>query len=214
MQAMQALRCRKQIHMTNDARFNEAILLMDDANALDPRRTDYDGGTVGRELAFSRRVYAAVQELVDDASEELLLAARGHTLRRWEIPRDTYPKTTLGYHEWRDALAKLHADAAATILADVEYAPETIGRVKDLILRKRWPEDADARTLEDADCIVFLQTKLAEYLDVWDENKTVHILRRTLGKMTPEGREKALGLELGPRAQKLVARARAGMEAS
>ena len=33
--------------------------------------------------------------------ETLLLAARAHHLRRWELPRDSYPVGRAGYLRWR-----------------------------------------------------------------------------------------------------------------
>src|SRR3990172_9081229 len=106
--------------MRDDKRFAEAIRRIDEANGEDPRRELVDGTAQARELLFARRVYDWVRMLVAEPSEELLLAARGHTLRRWMIPRDRYPRTTPGYHQWRDALAAFHADQAAEILHEVD----------------------------------------------------------------------------------------------
>ncbi len=160
-----------------------------------------------RELLFAQRVYEWVRKLADDPSEELLLAARAHTLRRWMIPRDRYPRTTTGYHQWRDALARFHADEAESILGPVGYPADNIGRIRDFITKQNWPEDKEACVLEDADCLVFLETKLSDYLDAWEESKTLRILKGTLRKMTPAGRAQALQLELGDRVLELVRRA-------
>lgn len=61
--------------------------------------------------------------------------------------------------------------------------------------------------LEDADCLVFLETKLTDYLDEWEEEKTIHILQRTLKKMTPQARTNALQLKLGLREGKILQKA-------
>lgn len=188
-------------------RFAEAIRRIDAANAEDPRSQIVDRRPQSRELLFSQRTYDWIPRLVDSPSEELLLAARGHTLRRWMIPRDGYPKTNLGYHEWRDALARFHADQAAAILREVGYPDATIERVSLLITRQLWPQDPEARALEDADCLVFLETKLAGYIDDWGEAKTVQILKGTWGKMTPKAREFAKSLDLAPRERELLKRA-------
>ncbi len=167
-----------------------------------------DGKPQSRELLFAQRVYEWVRKLVDHPSEELLLAARAHTLRRWLIPRDRYPKTTVGYHQWRDALAQFHADEAESILRAVGYSDEKIRTISAFITKKNWPEDSEACALEDADCLVFLETKLGDYIDAWEESKALRILKRTIRKMTPEGRALALQLKLGDREHELVRRAK------
>ena len=194
--------------MEKDQQFAEAIERIDAANRDDPRTELVDGQPQSRELLFAQRVYEWVRKLVDDPSEELLLAARAHTLRRWMIPRDQYPMTTVGYHQWRDALAKFHADEAESILRPIGYSDEKIRKLKAFITKKNWPENQEACALEDADCLVFLETKLSDYVDAWEESKTLRILQRTLRKMTPDGRGRADQLKLGEREQELVRRAK------
>jgi hypothetical protein len=186
----------------------EALRRIDAANAEDPRTEAANGADQPRELLFARRVYDWVTRLVTDPSETLLLAARAHTLRRWMVPRDRYPMTNLGYHEWRDACAAFHAQEAERILLDVGYPRATIDRVKAHITKQNWESDPDGRALEDADCLVFLETKLESYLDEWDEKKTVNILKNTLRKMTPAGKELAGGLRLSGRCAELLRRAK------
>ncbi len=180
---------------------------MDDANAEDPRREVIDGIEQPRELHFARHVYDWVTRLVARPSEALLLAARGHTLRRWTVPRDSFPKDNPGYHQWRDACTSMHARETERILIDTDYPRDIIDRVNSLILRRNWQNDAEGRTLEDADCLAFLETKLARYLDDWDDEKTVNILRGTLRKMTPQAITLACSLNLDPRCADLLRRA-------
>ncbi len=193
--------------MQRDERFSEAIKKIDAANMEDPRSEIVHGSPQPRELLFAQRVYRWVEQLVAEPSEELLLAARAHTLCRWRIPRDRYPMTTVGYHQWRNALAQFHADEAESILRAASYPVDKIQKVRDFITKENWPENKEACVLEDADCLVFLDTKLPDYLDAWEESKTLRILRRTLRKMTPEGRAQALQLKLGDRVRELVRRA-------
>ncbi len=194
--------------MRNEERFAEAIRRFDETNGEDPRTELVEGTRQARELLFARRVYEWVPKLIAERSEELLLAARGHTLRRWMIPRDQYPKTAPGYRRWREALAAFHAEQAAGILKEVGYSDATVARVRALILRKNWRNDAEGRALEDADCLVFLETKLDGYLDEWEEEKTVNILKKTLRKMTPAGKEHAGCLRLSDRCAELLRRAK------
>ena len=193
--------------MQKDNRFAEAIKKIDAANMEDARSEIVDGRSQPRELLFAQRVYRWVEHLVEEPSEELLLAARAHTLRRWMIPRDRYPMTTIGYHQWRNALARFHADEAETILHAVGYPAKQIQSIRDFITKKNWPENKEACVLEDADCLVFLETKLADYIDAWEESKALRILQRTIRKMTPEGRTHVFKLKLGERERELVRRA-------
>lgn len=193
--------------MDREQRFAEAIEKIDAANREDPRTEIVDGQSQPRELLFAQRVYKWVEQLATDPSDELLLAARAHTLHRWMIPRDRYPMTTPGYHQWRDALARFHADEAETILRAVGYPDDKILKIKAFITKKNWPEDKEARVLEDADCLVFLETKLQDYMDAWEESKAVRILQGTFGKMTPDGRARALQLKLGDRERELMRQA-------
>lgn len=193
--------------MDSESRFTEAIERIDAANSEDPRVELVAGEPRPKELLFAERVYHLVGELVDDPSEELLLAARAHTIRRWAIPRDRYPMTTVGYHEWRRALADYHAEQAAQILSEVGYASEAVGRVKAFITKDNWPADREARALEDADCLVFLETKLRDYVDDWDEKKMNRVLQRTFAKMTPDAQKRVLTLDLSDRERELLRKA-------
>ena len=193
--------------MEKNKPFAQAIERFDAANAEDPRTELVDGVAQPRELLFARRVYDWVERLVAEPSDALLLAARAHTLRRWMIPRERYPMNTAGYHQWREACARFHADEAGTILRDVGYSDEVIQKVRTFITRANWPADEEACALEDADCLVFLETKLGDYLGEWDEGKTVRILKRTYRKMTPQGRAHIKNLKLGDRELAILERA-------
>lgn len=193
--------------MNNDARFTQALDKIDQANRQDPRTEMVDGTPTPRELIFSQRVYDWVVKLVADPSEELRLAARAHTLGRWRIPRDQYPMTTIGYHQWRGALANLHADEAASILGEIGYPADEIQTVRNFITKANWPADTEACALEDADCLVFLETKMPNYVDTWEESKAIHILQRTFKKMTPESRALVNELELSDSVRELVNKA-------
>ena len=56
-------------------------------------------------------------------------------------------------------LKKFHAEQTAEILRDTGYNEETIDRVKHLILKKRLKLDPEVQSLEDALCLVFLETQ-------------------------------------------------------
>lgn len=174
---------------------------------MDPQSAKWNDRHAPRELLFAQCVSEWVRKLDADPSEPLLLAARSHTLCRWEVPRSTYEMNKPGYRKWRDACAAHHAQAAEKLLTNHGYDESIVTSVLDLILKKNWPADAQAQTLEDADCLAFLEMKLANYVDEWEADKAVNILRKTLRKMTLKARELAATIALDPRAAELLQKA-------
>jgi len=189
------------------ARFSEAIRRFDAENAKDPNRVVIDGREQPYELAYAGWLTEWVMRLQPDAAEELRLAARGQHLRRWEIPRDTYPRNRQGYLQWREKLKRLHAQMSGDILQDLGYPEATVTRVRDLILKKNIATDPDGRTLEDALCLVFLERQLDALSAKTDVETLVGALRKAWNKMSPEGQKAASELIFKPEHKALLARA-------
>ena len=85
-------------------RFHEAIERFEAENANDPRKELVGGEWVPGELLYARRLAGWVFKLEPNASEVLQLAARSQHIRRWEIPRNSFPADKKGYHRWRARL--------------------------------------------------------------------------------------------------------------
>lgn len=187
-------------------RFEAALRRFDDANARDPNREDGRP----RELLYAERLEKWVLRLCPAASESLRLAARCQHICRWEIPRQSYPMTRPGYLKWRADLKKFHAQKAGEILREVGYDDDTIHRVQDLNLKKHFPADADARVLEDALCLVFLEFQYAPLAAKMDDEKTINALQKSWQKMTEAARAEALKLDYGAREKALLQKALAG----
>ena len=185
-------------------RFLAALAGFDAANAEDPNRETADGAEHPRELLYARRLTDWVLRLRPDASEALRLAARCQHLRRWEIPRASYPADRPGYLRWRRDLPKFHARRSAEILASVGYEPATIARVQALNLKQNLATDPECQVLEDALCLVFLQFQLADLAQRTEDDKVVNALRKSWAKMSPAGRAAAAALPFGPRERRLV----------
>jgi hypothetical protein len=190
------------------ARFAAAVAAIDAANSLDPNAVPGDDGhPVPSELLYGQRMSRWLDHLYPNASEPLRLAARAQHIRRWEVPRDTYPMDRAGYHRWRTGLYTFHADAAAAILRDIGYDEETVARVRFLLRKERLKADPDTQALEDTICLVFLENDFAGFAPKHDPDKVILILRRTWAKMSPVGHAAALQLPLPPAAAELVRRA-------
>jgi len=182
-------------------RFQDAIARFDAANGNDPR---------GVELPYARRLSAWVERLAPAASEALRLAARCQHLRRWEIPRESYPSGRVGYLNWREALKHFHAAKAGEVLREVGYPADLIERVAQLNLKKLWPKDAEACALEDALCLVFLETQFDETTGKTGTEKMVGIVQKTWRKMTPAARTIAVALPMSDAQRALIEQALAG----
>jgi hypothetical protein len=194
-------------NVADAARFRAAVERFDALNATDPTAEIEDGVSVPRELLMARRLCRWVLALEPGASEVLRLAARSQHLCRWEIPRDRFPLTRAGYHQWRTELKKFHAEKSAAVLRTAGYDEDVVARVAALNLKKNFPTDPESRVLEDALCLVFLQFQFAALAAKADEAKVVNALQKSWGKMTEAARAHALKLEYGPREQALLAQA-------
>lgn len=180
-----------------------AIAALDAANAKDPRQ-EAEGP---HELAYARRMSAWLERLRPEASDALRLAVRAQHLERWLVPRTDYPGGKAGYLRWRLDLGRRHAARAGEILAAEGIEPATIARVQALIRKEGLRTDPETQALEDAACLVFLETELASFAAGRDPEKLVDIVRKTWRKMSEGGRSAALGLALDPAAKALVERA-------
>jgi hypothetical protein len=182
--------------LIDTVRFNQAIAKIDAANAQDPHRLEVNGQKRPLEIVHAERRTAWIRRLVgDEASAALLLAARAQHIRRWEIPRETYPRDRAGYLKWRQELKQFHAEKTAEILQEIGYDMAMIKRVKDLILKKRLKLDPEVQALEDALCLVFLEEQFSEFAQK-EADKIVDIVRKTWRKMSPRGQQFALTLPL------------------
>jgi len=183
------------------------LAAIDAANAADPRRTTDDEPV---ELVYGRRMSAALASLAPEASELLQIAARGQHIERWTSPRDSFPRDRVGYLKWRTALKDFHARRVGELMAGAGYGADEIARVGALLRKEKLKYDAEAQTLEDVACIVFLENYFAEFSGHYDEDKVVSILQKTWAKMSPDGHKAALALNLPPRARALVETALGG----
>jgi hypothetical protein len=191
----------------DDSRFAEAIRRFDAANAEDPNRESVDGHDEPKELLYARRMTAWMERFAPDASEALRLAARCQHIRRWTIPRASYPMDRRGYLRWRTDLKNFHAQIGAEILADVGYGDDTIKRVQTLLRKEGLRDDPEVQTLEDVICLAFLENYFADFAEEHDPAKIVDIVRKTWAKMSEHGHEVALTLPYSPAALALVQKA-------
>ena len=192
-----------------NSQFAEAIREFEAAHGEDPKTIVLDGRQVPWSLHYHKRLVHWVKQLEKSPSEALLLAAHCQHIRRWTIPRSSYPMNRNGYRQWRKTLARFHAQEAAKILKAVGYDEETIQRLKRLLLKLRLKLDPEVQLFEDAICLVFLENELSDFAEKHDQEKLISILQKTWKKMSSSGHQAAQELtkRLPAKAGQLVKRA-------
>ena len=196
------------------ARLRRALARIDEINSADPHHIQIGGEARPKELTHAAMVSAWIERLRPDADDALRLAARGHHVRRWAIPRREYPQGRRGYLRWRQALQELHATTLGEVMTDAGYDPPAIRRAQDLVRKKDLRRDPDAQALEDAVCLVFLETQLVTFRARQADDRTADVLRKTWRKMSAQGRTLAVELDLPSNDRQFLLRALEGSDGS
>lgn len=184
---------------------SQVLASIDAANAADPRRTA-EGKPV--ELDHAERMTAWVLRLHPTASDLLQIATRGQHIERWTSPRSAAPEGRAGYLKWREDLKLFHARRTAELMAEVGYGAADMNRVAALITKAAHRAgDPEGLILEDALCLVFLETQFTDLLSKTPEEKMTGILKKTWRKMSPAGRAAAQTLPLSTAEQKALSKA-------
>jgi len=179
-------------------RLDRAHALIDAANAVDP---------AGEALRYGQRMTAALEAFAPGASETLKIAARAQHIERWTIPRGSYPEGRIAYLTWRKDLQKLHARRAGEIMAACGYSEAEIARTASLLRKERLKQDADAQTLEDVICLVFLRYEAEPFIARHEDDKVRDILAKTARKMSAAGLAAAAAVPMGERLKRLLGEA-------
>ena len=127
--------------MSAIARAMEAI---DAANRDDPHQ--FEGEPLA--LVEGRLAHGWVERLRDDPGDALCFAARAHHLRRWVVPRRSYPDGRAGYLRWRRDQKMRHAAELREILARAGVEPATIDRATVIITKTGLGTDPDVQVFD------------------------------------------------------------------
>ena len=188
----------------DEARVRRCMEMFDASNAEDPNR---DASGEPKELVYARQMSAWLDRVEPDAPDEVRLAVRAQHIRRWEIPRDSYPAGRSAYLAWRRNLGRFHADTAGAIMRDCDFDDDTVLRVQAIIRKDRFTADRLAQLLEDVACLVFLDHYFAPFAEDQAEDSMVNILRKTWKKMSETGRSAALEIEYSMECRALLDKA-------
>ena len=188
-------------------RFDAVIAEIDAANAADPRTVAIGGSTRPYELAYAERMSEQLLRIYPDASELLRIAARAQHIRRWDIPRTSFPQGRQGYMDWRRACREHHSQLVSEIMLRHDYGEEQTSRVAMLIKKEKLKKDKESQALENVVAVVFLDHYFEEFLashSDYNDEKLIDIIAKTLRKMSSRGHAAALALALPERTRKLV----------
>ncbi len=178
--------------MTNyTAHFNKASALFDAANAEDPNQ---DEGQP-KELLYAQRMTEMINRYAPDASEVAQLAVRAQHIKRWTVPRNTYPMTKEGYFAWRTGLYKYHADTAGELMREAGYDDAMIDQVKKAVGKRALKVNPDTQLMEDVADLVFIEYYMLPFAGAnpdYDEEKWLDIIRKTWKKMSDNAHAFAL----------------------
>ncbi len=181
--------------IANQDRYQQAIALFDAANAEDP---NLDQGQP-KELLYSQRMTEMIERFAPDASEVARLAVRAQHIRRWTVPRNTYPMTKEGYFAWRTGLYKFHADTAGELMRQAGYDDDMIEQVKKAVGKRALKVNPDTQMLEDVANLVFIEHYMLAFAankPDYDEDRWLEIIRKTWKKMSEAGHTFALSGKL------------------
>jgi hypothetical protein len=150
---------------------------------------------------------AWLDKMRPEAPEVLKLAARAQHIRRWEVPRSTYPMDRTGYLKWRTFLYSYHAEKTSEILRESGYDEEALREVSTLLLKQNIKTNPQMQLLEDVICLVFLESYFADFSKRHEEEKIVQIVQKTWRKMSEAGHREALQIPMSTAATALVQKA-------
>lgn len=187
--------------------YRAAAEAIDLANSADPTTVVVRGLRQPLALAHGRLAVEWIERLIADPDEALLLAARAHHLRRWELARASYPDGRSGYLRWRRDQKDRHARDIEAILAAAGYGPDVVARVQSLVRRERLGADAEAQAVEDAACLVFIETQLGGMTGRIDHDRLLDVIRKTAAKMSPGARRSIDELTLSDAASAVLTEA-------
>lgn len=180
---------------TDQTQFEQAAALIDAANAEDPNQEAHGEEMQPKELLYSQRMSDMIERYAPDADDAMKLAVRAQHIQRWKSPRDAFPMNRQGYHKWRSELYNFHAETAAGLLARVGYPEETLERVRNAVGKRELKTNPDTQLVEDVAALVFIEHYMLNFAGKhpeYDEDKWLHIIRRTWNKMTGRGQKFAL----------------------
>jgi hypothetical protein len=177
-------------------RLDQVLDDIDAANRADPTLVAHDGKPVPAEWLYGLRMSACLAWFRADAGDLVRIAARGQHIERWTSRRSSYPDGRVGYLSWRRDLKAFHARRVGEIMMRRGYGEDAIAAVGAILRKENLRGNADAQTVEDIACLVFLRHYLADFMTSRRGGNLPDIMARTWRKMSPAAHDAAATLSL------------------
>ena len=150
----------------------EALERIDAAHKEDPNKVEIDGESIPYELHYAQKMTKFLELHTPNADPVLATAARAQHFRRWEVPRDSYPRTRPGYFAWRTFLKKRQAEQVRQLCLECKFSEAEADKVGALIAKEDLKKgegqgDPDAQIIEDVACLVFLDDQFDQFEKVF-----------------------------------------------
>lgn len=191
----------------NVERFKWTVDAFNQANAQDPNTLLYKGESYPKEWFMAQALVFRTLEIEKKPSEALLLAAHSQHIKRWEIPRSSYPEGRKAYLEWRSRLKHFHAETSSEMMRKHGYDSELIDAVTLINLKEDIRSNPDCQTIEDALCLVFLEFQYEDIIKKYPASKVINILKKTAAKMSLRGLDYASQIPMSEQAKALLTQA-------
>lgn len=182
--------------MSQADRLKSVLDAIDAANASDPTTESVGGSQKPAALLYGQRMTEVLGEFCPEASDFLQIAVRGQHIERWTRPRTDYPEGRTGYLEWRRDASRFHADRVSALMEQAGYDSLARERVSSLIRKQAIKQDAEAQTLEDVACLVFMRWYVSAFAATKSPEDLFRIVEKSARKMSSKGRQAALNLAI------------------
>ncbi|MGL1956135.1 MAG: DUF4202 domain-containing protein [Colwellia sp.] len=208
---------------THSSLLSSVLTAIDNINRADTNTTLLNGIAHAKELLYGHQMSECLTKHWPEASEVLQIAVRGQHIKRWHLKRNEFDEGKKGYFTWRIALGKFHAQLVEKIMLEQGYGADDAANTaiiirKELLKQRKATSKVDSQiindsqTLEDVACLVFLEHYFDEFAAKYTskengEEKIIRIVKLTWNKMSEQGHNIALTLELPDHLAKLVGKA-------
>jgi hypothetical protein len=183
-------------------RLEGVLAAIDAVNATDPGLIAVAGVATPLALAEGRAADRWVLHLRGGdpqvTPDALRIAARGHHLRRWETPRESYPEGRDGYLAWRTHLYEVHAGHLQELMLVGGYGEAEVGSMRRMLRKERIKSNPDVQSYEDSVALAFLELQFPPFAAKTPRDAMIRALSRTWKKMSEGGRKAALSIPYPP----------------
>ena len=188
-------------------RLNAMLNVIDLVNNQDPNSIMFDNLSHPKEHIYGHQMTGMLNKHWPQASELLKIAVRAQHIKRWHLKRTEFDLGKKGYFKWRIALGKFHAQLTEELMLENGYSTEEAQKTAAIIRKEKLKSNTDSQTLEDVACLVFLQYYFDEFAAKHSEEKIIRVLQKTWGKMSEQGQNIALTIDLPEHLSALVGKA-------